>query len=80
MKLILTLDPDEQGLKASLVEEWEEMASPQRMAPRVRLFESEEEAFSWARALARRRGVSSLYLIDNRKAGSAPGASAATLA
>ncbi len=73
MKVTLTLDPAERGLVASLVEEWEETTGRQRMAPRVRHFESEEEALSWARAFARRRGLSSLHLTDNRKAGGAAG-------
>lgn len=71
MKLTLILDPAEDGLLASLVEEWEEIAGPQRMAPRVRLFDSEEAAIAWARALAKRRGLASLYLTDNRKKDSA---------
>lgn len=71
MKLTLVLDPSGHGLLASLIEEWEEIKGLQRMAPRVRLFASEEEALSWARAFARRRGLASLYLTDNRKNGPA---------
>jgi hypothetical protein len=67
MKLTLVLDPAEGELRASLVEEWEDMAGTQKMAPRIRHFDSEEAALAWGRGLARRRGLQSLYLIDNRK-------------
>jgi len=66
MKLTLVLESVEGGVRASLVEEWEETGRIARMAPRVRLFGHEEEALAWARGLARRRGLSQIYLTDNR--------------
>jgi hypothetical protein len=66
-KLTLTLDPAPAGLRASLVEEWEELGRIARMEPMVRLFDNEEAALAWGRALARRRGLTRLYLTDNRK-------------
>ena len=39
MKLTLILDPAPVGVRASLVEEWDEVARNARMEPRVRLFE-----------------------------------------
>jgi hypothetical protein len=68
MKLTLILDPAPIGVRASLVEEWEEVARATRMEPRVRLFDSEEQALAWGRALAHRRGLKQLFLTDNRKA------------
>ncbi|HEY1300895.1 MAG TPA: hypothetical protein VGF07_10390 [Stellaceae bacterium] len=67
MKLTLILDADPAGVCASLVEEWDGPGGAVRMAPLVRVFEVEEEAFDWGRTLARRRGVARLYLTDNRK-------------
>lgn len=67
-KLTLVLDPAPTGLRASLVEEWEEFGRIARMEPMVRLFDAEEEALAWGRALAKRRGLTRLYLTDNRKA------------
>ncbi len=67
MKLTLILDPAPQGLRASLVEEWEESGGSARMAPMIRHFDTEEEAIGWGRALARRRGLGRVYLTDNRK-------------
>ena len=66
-KLTLILDPVPSGLRASLVEEWEELGRIARMEPMVRLFEAEEEALAWGRALAKRRGLTRLYLTDNRR-------------
>ncbi len=68
MKLTLTLDAAPAGVTASLVEEWDEIFGAARMEPIVRVFDSDEEALAWGRALARRRGVGQLYLTDNRKA------------
>ena len=68
MKVTLILDPAPPGVRASLIEEWEEKGETQRMAPRVRLFDSEEAAVRWGRALAGRRRLDRIYLVDNRKA------------
>ncbi len=68
MKLTLTLDPAPLGVRASLVEEWDDPDGPALMEPMVRHFDSEEQAVVWARGLARRRGLSQIYLTDNRKA------------
>lgn len=68
MKLTLTLDAAPGGVTASLVEEWDEIFGAARMEPIVRVFDADEEALAWGRALARRRGVGQLYLTDNRKA------------
>ena len=57
MKLTLVLDPAAIGVRASLVEEWEEPGRIAKMAPRVRLFDTEEQAILWGRALASRRGL-----------------------
>ena len=67
MKLTLILDPAPVGVRASLVEEWDEIARGTRMEPRVRLFDREEEALAWGRLLAHRRGLKQLFLTDNRK-------------
>jgi hypothetical protein len=67
MKLTLILDPAPVGVRASLVEEWDEIAGGTRMEPRVRLFDREEEALAWGRLLAHRRGLTQLFLTDNRK-------------
>ena len=67
MKLTLILDPAPVGVRASLVEEWDEIARGTRMEPRVRLFDREEEALAWGRSLAHRRGLKQLFLTDNRK-------------
>ena len=66
-KLTLVLDPAPTGLRASLVEEWEELGRIVRMEPMVRLFDAEAQALAWGRALAKRRGLTRLYLTDNRK-------------
>lgn len=66
MKLMLTLEPDPAGVRASLVEEWEDARGTARMEPMVRLFDRDEEAVSWARALARRRGLKQVFLTDTR--------------
>ena len=68
MKLTLILDAAPAGVCASLVEEWEDSGGLARMAPRVRHFDSDEEAIVWARSLARRRGLGQVFLTDNRKA------------
>jgi hypothetical protein len=67
MKLTLILDPAPIGVRASLIEEWEEPGSTAKMDPRVRLFDTEEQAIAWGRALAGRRGLKQIYLTDNRK-------------
>lgn len=69
MKLTLILDPAPVGVRASLVEEWEEVSHGARMEPRLRLFDTEEQALAWGRLLAHRRGLKQLFLTDNRKAG-----------
>jgi hypothetical protein len=67
MKLTLILDPAPVGVRASLIEEWEEIGQSARMEPMVRLFDSEEQAVIWSRAFATRRGLKQIYLTDNRK-------------
>jgi hypothetical protein len=67
MKLTLILDPAPVGVRASLFEEWEEVGRTAKMDPRVRLFDSEEQAIGWGRSLASRRGLKQIYLTDNRK-------------
>ena len=67
MKLTLILDPAAAGVRASLIEEWEEITRATKMEPRVRLFDTEGEALTWGRALASRRGLKQLFLTDNRK-------------
>ena len=67
MKLTLILDPAPVGVRASLVEEWDEIARATKMEPRVRLFDTEEQALVWGRFLASRRGLKQLFLTDNRK-------------
>jgi hypothetical protein len=67
MKLTLILDAAPTGVCASLIEEWEEIGASAKMEPRVRLFDSEEQALVWGRSLASRRGLKQLYLTDNRK-------------
>ena len=68
MKMTLILDPAPPGVRASLVEEWEEGGQTLRMAPRVRLFDDEDEAIRWGRALASRRRLDRLYLTNNCRA------------
>jgi hypothetical protein len=67
MKLTLTLDEAPSGVRAALVEEWDEIGGLARMAPMVRLFDRDEEAIAWGRGLARRRRLSQIYLTDNRR-------------
>ena len=67
MKLTLILDPAPVGVRASLIEEWEDPSRTAKMDPRVRLFDSEEQAIAWGRSLAGRRGLKQIYLTDNRK-------------
>ena len=67
MKLTLILDAAPVGVRASLVEEWDEVGRGAKMAPRVRLFDTEEQALAWGRQLASRRGLKQLFLTDNRK-------------
>ena len=67
MKLTLTLDAAPAGVRAALAEEWEEIGRSVRMEPMVRLFDTEEQAIAWGRALAGRRRLSRIYLIDHRK-------------
>ncbi len=68
MKLTLILDTAPVGVRASLVEEWDEIGNSTKMEPRVRLFDTEEEALGWGRSWAHRRGLKQLFLTDNRKA------------
>lgn len=68
MKLTLILDATPAGVRASLVEEWDEMRGSAKMEPRVRLFDTEEQALVWGRSWAHRRGLKQLFLTDNRKA------------
>jgi hypothetical protein len=67
MKLTLILDAAPVGVRASLVEEWDEIAGGAKMEPRVRQFDSEEQALAWGRLLAHQRGLKQLFLTDNRK-------------
>jgi hypothetical protein len=67
MKLTLILEPAPAGVRASLIEEWEELGRTAKMEPMVRLFDSEEQAIVWGRAFASRRGLKQIYLTDNRK-------------
>jgi hypothetical protein len=67
MKLTLILDPAPIGVRASLIEEWEELGRTAKMDARIRLFDSEEQAIVWGRWLAGRRGLKQIYLTDNRK-------------
>ena len=67
MKLTLILDPAPDGVRASLIEEWEELGRTARMEPMVRLFDSAEQAIVWGRAQASRRRLKQIYLTDNRK-------------
>jgi hypothetical protein len=69
MKLTLTLDAAPAGVRADLVEEWEEIGGPVKMAPMVRLFDSEAQAIAWGRRIAGRRRLGQIYLIDRRKTG-----------
>jgi hypothetical protein len=70
MKLTLTLDAAPAGVRAALAEEWDETGGPVRMEPMVRLFEVEEQAIAWGRAMARRRRLNQIYLTDNRRTAS----------
>lgn len=67
MKLTLILDPTSIGLRASLIEEWDEFGEAAKMAPMVRHFDNDDEAIVWGRLLARRRGLGQIFLTDNRK-------------
>ena len=67
MKLTLILDAAPIGVRASLIEEWDEIAGSAKMAPRVRLFDTEEQALVWGRTLANRRGLKQLFLTNNIK-------------
>ncbi len=67
MKLTLILDPAPIGVRASLIEEWEDPGATAKMDPRVRLFDSDEQAIAWGRSLAGRRGLKQIYLTDNRR-------------
>lgn len=75
MKLTLILDPAPIGVRASLVEEWDEVTRSTKMEPRIRLFDSEEQALAWGRSWASRRGLKQLFLTDNRKSAAAGAAS-----
>jgi hypothetical protein len=67
MKLTLTLDAAPSGVRAALVEEWEEIGGAAKMEPMLRHFDSEEQAIAWGRRLAGRRRLRQIYLIDRRK-------------
>jgi hypothetical protein len=67
MKLTLILDAAPIGVHASLIEEWDEIIGTAKMEPRVRLFDTEEQALAWGRSLAGHRGLKQLFLSDNRK-------------
>ena len=67
MKLTLILDAAPVGVRASLIEEWEDPGRTAKMDPRVRLFDTEEQAITWGRSFAGRRGLKQIYLTDNRK-------------
>jgi hypothetical protein len=67
MKLTLILDAAPVGVRAGLIEEWDEILGNAKMEPRVRTFDTEEEAFAWGRAWAHRRGLKQLFLTDNRR-------------
>jgi hypothetical protein len=69
MKLTLILDSAPSGVRASLLEEWDELGNTAKMEPMVRHFDSDEQAIVWGRSLARRRGLAQIFLTDNRKAG-----------
>jgi hypothetical protein len=66
MKLTLILDTAPVGVRAGLVEEWDEVRGSTKMEPRVRVFDTEEEALAWGRFWAHRRGLKQLFLTDNR--------------
>ena len=51
MKLTLILDPAPVGVRASLLEEWDEVGRTAKMDPRVRVFDTDEQAISWGRSL-----------------------------
>ena len=68
MKVTLILDAAITGVRASLIEEWDEIGRGAKMEPRVRLFDTDEHALAWGRLLAHRRGLKQLFLTDNRKA------------
>jgi len=68
MKLTLILDQAPVGVRASLIEEWDEETGGTRMEPRIRVFDTEEQALAWGRSLAHHRGLKQLFLTDNRKA------------
>ncbi len=69
MKFTLMLDAAPTGVRASLIEEWDELGSTAKMEPMVRHFDSDEQAIVWGRSLARRRGLAQIFLTDNRKNG-----------
>jgi hypothetical protein len=54
-------------VRASLVEEWDEITRATKMEPMVRLFDTDEQALAWGRAWASRRRLKQLFLTDNRK-------------
>jgi hypothetical protein len=65
----MMLDAAPTGVRASLIEEWDELGSTAKMEPMVRHFDSDEQAIVWGRSLARRRGLAQIFLTDNRKTG-----------
>jgi hypothetical protein len=69
MKLTLIIDAAPQGVRASLIEEWDELGTAVKMEPMVRHFDADEQAIGWGRSLAQRRGLAQIFLTDNRKIG-----------
>jgi hypothetical protein len=67
MKLTLTLDSASSGVRASLIEEWDEPDRTVSMEPRTRHFENADDAIAWGRSWARRRGLGQIFLTDNRR-------------
>ena len=62
MKLTLILDAAPAGVRASLVEEWEDTGVTARMVPMIRHFDAEEQAVSgpgrWRAAAGLARSIS----------------------
>ena len=66
MKLTLTLEADRGGIRANLIEEWDEAGGTVQMAPMIRVFDDDQAAMAWGRRMARRRGLKQLFLNDRR--------------
>jgi hypothetical protein len=54
-------------VRASLIEEWDEITGTVRMQPMMSLFDSDEQATQLARPHASRSGLKQIYLTDSRK-------------